>query len=71
MAADHEAVLPACELAASYLEAHEREEEAGRYRERAMAQLGIYEAATTERAPAKPRKPRATTEPDEPPDAAG
>ena len=49
MAADHEAVLPACEAAIEYLQARGRTDEADRYRQRGEQQLDVYEAATAER----------------------
>ena len=49
MDADHEAVVPACELAIGYLESRGREGEAQRFRARGEQQLEVYGAASAER----------------------
>jgi Peptidase family M48 len=46
---DPEAVLPACQVAYRYLRAHDRDEEAERYRTRAEQQAAIFEQAAGER----------------------
>jgi tetratricopeptide (TPR) repeat protein len=49
MASDESAVLPACDLAVSYLERHGRADEAGPYRERAARRAAHVTAAAAER----------------------